>query len=107
MKLQMAQTLLNILSCNIGEQSASGYVVEKLLIVPSHPDRQREYLQLYAMNKCNDHGMIGDCYGNDELTIIFIFQHQFPLTRYQNIRQFMLKKPDTSSFSLQHLPRPV
>lgn len=47
MKLQMSHTLLAILSYNIGKKAAHGYVVEKLLVAPSDPDRQTEYLKLY------------------------------------------------------------
>jgi hypothetical protein len=99
MKLEMAQILLNKLSCNIGKCTGNGQIVEKLMIVPSDEEMQKQYLQLYKLNKCTDGGMLEDCYSNEDLTIIFVIESQFPKLTYQDIRQFALKEVETISYT--------
>ena len=99
MKLEMAQILLNKLSCNIGKCTGNGHIVEKLMIVPSDEEMRRQYLQLYKVNKWRDGGMLNDCYRNEDLTIIFVIESQFPKLTYQDIRQFSLKEIETISYN--------
>lgn len=98
MKLEIAENLINILNCNIGQKTANNDLVSKILIVPSNPSKLKEYLRLYKSNNSCDGGMIKDCYRNDDVTIIFIFKSERAEIKFQNIKQFLLKKNEILCF---------
>ena len=92
MNLEIATTLKSSLNSFKGTKSIDGQVVMKFLITPRDEYKQKEYLKVYHMNKWNEHGLIVDCYRNEDLTIIVQFELPYPTIKYQQLRDFLLKR---------------
>lgn len=92
MNLETATSLLPALKSFQGSKSIDGYNIKKFLIIPKDKEKQKEFLEVYKLNKCNEHGLIVDCYRNEDLTVIVQFDVPYPTIRYQGLRDFLLSR---------------
>ncbi|RZK76902.1 MAG: hypothetical protein EOO85_10125 [Pedobacter sp.] len=92
MNLETATSLLPAFKSFSGTKSIDGYPIFKFLIVPNDVSRRREFLEVYKLNKWNEHGLIFDCYRSEDLTIIVQYDLPYPTLRYQSLRDFLSNK---------------
>jgi hypothetical protein len=92
MNQETVSLLMPALKSSVGKRSVDGYVIKKFLITPKDPIKQREFLELYNLNKWDEHGLIVDCYRSEDVTIIVQFDFPYPTIRFQSLRDFLLKR---------------
>ncbi|RZM30561.1 MAG: hypothetical protein EOO88_00250 [Pedobacter sp.] len=92
MKIEKAAQLISVMSSFIATRSVDGHLVMKFLAVPRDITMRQEFLELYKLSRWEEHGLIADCYRNEDLSIIVQYAAPFPELRYQGLREFLLNR---------------